>query len=899
MKGWIRAVPSRFRLGIVGRLSISFVGVALLILAANLVVQQGILVERTTRVTAPSPPAAAPVAATPVPPPVSAAPVDPSPQLLENALAALANFDEACRARIKNADVSAAAAYKQAAAELNAALAPMGDTPRSELHAYTARAGALIRVADARRAAELSRKAQVDSLNVRVKKLLAGAWTILGRVVARQSLVVLGDDLDALRQHSEPLEAPTPLSAAQISAIIAAEQRVQKTLADNASSFRSAQGNEWYQSMAADMAQVITLRASSIQLAGTLSDGLQAFAEQGSRLRHTVFKARAAATPIAPQQPVAAAVAVQPTVRAPSRSIVETKSVTRMPAQSGSQRAIAWGSAAAALLMLLMCVGIVISIVRPARRLLRATEEIAAGRYAVRVASGGIAELDAIATAFNTMAEELASAKALSQQYQQGLEEKIQQRTRRLRELSQRDPLTALPNRRHLFTLLDAALERAQRSGHWVGVLFLDVDNFKYINDGLGHAFGDSVLKAMGQRLAEITQSYGFAARLGGDEFTVVLECARTIEDVEAVGEALVAAFQSPMLIEGRELIVSISVGACAYPVHAQQSGALLKAADMALFRAKALGRSQLSIFTSDLAQIAAARFATEQGLRRAIERGEFELHFQPELNAETLEIGLVEALIRWRTSSGELIPPGKFLSVAEDSGLALEIGDWVLRAAISAASGWQRGPWAKARVAINVSSRQLTDDNFVDRVQALLAEFALPTRCIEIELTESVLQTGPSTIASLRRFRELGIAVALDDFGTGYSSLASLEMLPLSRVKLDRSLISGIDTNPRSAAIAEAIIVMCQKLGLEITAEGVERPEQFAYLVRQRSMFIQGFLLAHAVPQDELIQEFRIVKERAQELLLSSRESPVTAVKHGEARQLAPPGPGYAAAKA
>jgi diguanylate cyclase (GGDEF)-like protein len=898
MKGWFWAARRRFRLGIVGRLSISFIGVALLILGANLVVQQGILVERTTRVSAPPPPAAVAVAATPAPPPL-AAPPDPSPQLLENALAALANYDEASRARIKSADLPVSATYKRAAADLSDALVPMGDTPRSELHAYTARASALIRAADAQRAAELSRKALVDSLNVRVKKLLAGAWTIFGRVVSRQSLVVLGDDLDSLRQHSEPLEGPSPLSATQISAIIAAEQRVQKTLVDNAAGFRGAQGNEWYQSMAADLTQVIALRESSIRLAGTLSEGLQAFADQGNQLRHTLFKARTAASPIARQQPAPAAVAAPPTVQAPGRSIVETKSITRMAAQSGSQRAIAWGSAAAALVMLLMCVGIVISIVRPARRLLRATAEIAAGRYAVRVASGGIAELDAIATAFNTMAEELASAKALSLQYQQGLEEKIQQRTRRLRELSQRDPLTALPNRRHLFTLLDAALERAQRSGHWVGVLFLDVDNFKYINDGLGHAFGDSVLKAMGLRLAEITREYGFAARLGGDEFTVVLECARTIEDVKAVGEALVAAFQSPMLIEGRELIVSISVGACAYPVHAQQSGALLKAADMALFRAKALGRSQLSIFTSDLAQIAAARFATEQGLRRAIERGEFELHFQPELDAETLEIGLVEALIRWRTGSGELIPPGEFLAVAEDSGLALEIGDWVLRAAISAASGWHRGPWGKARVAINVSSRQLADGNFVDRVQALLAEFALPPGCIEIELTESVLQTGPATIASLRRLRELGIAVALDDFGTGYSSLASLEMLPLSRVKLDRSLISGIDTNPRSAAIAEAIIVMCQKLGLQITAEGVERPQQFAYLVRQRSMFVQGFLLARAVPQHELMQEFTFVKERARELLISSRESPVTAVECDGPRQLASPGPGYAAAKA
>ncbi len=228
---------------------------------------------------------------------------------------------------------------------------------------------------------------------------------------------------------------------------------------------------------------------------------------------------------------------------------------------------------------------------------------------------------------------------------------------------------------------------------------------------------------------------------------------------------------------------------------------------------------------------------------------------------------------------------------MAEESGLGIEIGDWVLRSAISAAAQWQQGAWPEARVAINVSPRQLADGKFADRVQELLAEYQLPARCIEIELTESVLQTGIATVEALRRLRAHGIAVALDDFGTGYSSLASLEVLPLTRIKLDRTLIQGVDTSERLAVIAAAIINMCQGLGLEITAEGVERPEQFAYLIRHRSMFIQGYLLATPVPQHELVALLSVVKQRARELLIT------TGIAAAPAREISSPEPEVAEA--
>jgi EAL domain-containing protein (putative c-di-GMP-specific phosphodiesterase class I) len=277
-------------------------------------------------------------------------------------------------------------------------------------------------------------------------------------------------------------------------------------------------------------------------------------------------------------------------------------------------------------------------------------------------------------------------------------------------------------------------------------------------------------------------------------------------------------------------------------------------------------------MFTPELLEAAAAKFSTEQGLRRAIERGEFELVFQPEVHAQTLETSLVEALIRWRTPDGQVATPGEFLAIAEESGLITEITDWVLRSAIEAASHWHHGGWPEARVAINVSPRDLLDNRFVGRVAELLQEYRLPARCIEIELTESVLQTGAATINALKRLRAQGVAIALDDFGTGYSSLASLEQLPLTRIKLDRSLIAGIDTNARSAAIARAIIAMCQGLGLEITAEGVERPEQFAMLVGQPAMYLQGYLLARPVPRDDVLVALPKINAHTRQLLARSQ---------------------------
>jgi diguanylate cyclase (GGDEF)-like protein len=444
------------------------------------------------------------------------------------------------------------------------------------------------------------------------------------------------------------------------------------------------------------------------------------------------------------------------------------------------------------------------------------------------------------------------------------------ERPRKLQQLSERDPLTSLANRRHLLRRLDTAIDRAAREGQRIGVYFLDVDNFKNYNDSLGHVFGDRLLMSVANRLEEVTEGAAFIARFGGDEFTVFLENAQGLESIRAFGAMLVGAFHDLLPVDDREISVSISVGASAYPLHGSDAEALLRAADSALFRAKELGRSQVAMFTPQLTESAEARFSTEQGLRRALEHDEFELLYQPEVGAAGFEMGLVEALLRWRMPDGRLAAPGEFLAIAEQSGLIVEINDWVLKTAVRAAAQWHHGEWPRARVAINIAPRQLLDERFTERLLALLEEYALPARCIELELTETVLQTGSNTVAALRSLQSHGFGIALDDFGTGYSSLTSLEQLPLSRIKLDRSLIVNVESNPRAAAIATAILGLCAGMELEVTVEGVERTQQLAWLLEQRAVHLQGYLISEPVPAAEVARLQYSLPRKMEDLLLS-----------------------------
>ena len=828
----MRSLP--VRLGIVPRLVIAFIAAAALLLAAVFIDERGVSIERTIRITRTvTAPAPIPKLMAGAPPRAIAAKTFKvrfeRRTITSDALSQASDqFAESVKERIGAKSPDSEANYRRAEEHLQQTATVFTTTAASisgksfdKLASAVAmlrqEATELVKASDTRRAAVHAYAARLEDLGTRVKKPTGGSWHLFGRMAAAEASARLSADVDALRRLNVAFGSADYGDPAEMTALSKAERAVRKDLDDDQKSLRRVGGGAWYDGVRAEVASLGALRGSIGKSNDALKGRGDAYAKQIARLKRLlpgrveslrIIRTRA-------MKPAAAAAmdAPRPSLAAPVPPIVDTQSiVTEMPGARTRRMELASISAA----VLLLLAFIAASIVRPVRRLA--------------------------------------------------------ERTRQLKELAQHDPLTGLPNRRELFMLLDAAIERAQADGTQVGVFFLDIDNFKYINDSMGHAFGDRVLVSFAQRLQATSESFGFAARLGGDEFTVVFDRAQTHEEIRVAGMNIVQAFQKPLTVDSRDLIVSVSVGASIYPEHEKDSEALLKAADAALFRAKVMGRSQLSVFTPELLQAAAAKFTTEQGLRRAIERGEFELVFQPEISVETLKTALVEALIRWRMPDGSLASPGQFLAIAEESGLIMEISDWVLRSAIEAAAHWHHGAWPEVRVSINVTPRQLIDASFVDRVRDLLRTHRLPPRCIEIELTESVLQTGASIIDALKRLRAHGVAIALDDFGAGYSSFASLEQLPLTRIKLDRSLIAGIDNSPRSAAVANAIIVMCQGLGLDITAEGIERPEQFAMLLKHRGMYLQGYLLARPTSRDELIPSMVHIAQRAQEAMLQAQ---------------------------
>jgi diguanylate cyclase (GGDEF)-like protein len=887
-------------LGIIPRLVMFFVGVGGLVLATNFVVEHGVLIERTTQITrtvpapVPSPEPLAVVPAAIVEPTTVATPPEKRVVTSDALSLALNRFEGAVHERVTAQTEQTEAAFQRTTKDLDRAATNFFTTAVSISGKSLGKGSAALKVhqqlgesltlaADSRREMRLKYNALMDGLKTRDRSSLDKAWKIFGRVVTRQSLLKLSADLDVLLRHAASLDLADDLEPMKMDEFLRAEATVQKDLDDNQNALTRSEGAAWYMAMHTEFAAVVAMRELIVHANEQIGGGMREFAQQAADLsklvpskvesplepRHSPTAVSAAPVPVAP---VRVAPMTVPNTAIPTPVVVETHAVTKdVPHDNAKRTYIGWISAAVLAFLAYIAAGTAMSIIRPVRRLVHAAAQLAQGDTDVRMRRGGIKELDTVAVAFNRMAEEISAAREIARNYQESLELKVIERTHQLQQLAEHDPLTGLPNRRELFVLLNAAIQRAQAGSEQVAVFFLDIDNFKYINDSMGHAFGDRVLVSLARRLQETTQAFGFAARLGGDEFTVVFERAQSREAICEAGTSIVHAFQKPLTVDGRDLIVSVSVGASIYPEHESHAEGLLKAADAALFRAKAMGRSQLSVFTPELLEAAAAKFTVEQGLRRAIERGEFELVFQPEISVETLKTAVVEALIRWRTPDGSLLLPGEFLAIAEESGLIMEISDWVLRSAIEAAAHWHHGAWPDVCVAINVPLRQLIDADFVDTLRDLLRAHRLPPRCIEIELTESVLQTGPATMDALRRLRAHGVAIALDDFGTGYSSLASLEQLPLTRIKLDRGLIAGIDNSPRAAAIANAIIVMCQGLGLEITAEGVERPEQYAMLVRHRGMYIQGYLLAYPTSRDELIPMLEIVAQRAQDLLLES----------------------------
>ncbi|HEU4531043.1 MAG TPA: EAL domain-containing protein, partial [Steroidobacteraceae bacterium] len=506
------------------------------------------------------------------------------------------------------------------------------------------------------------------------------------------------------------------------------------------------------------------------------------------------------------------------------------------------------------LMILIIAFFATFGVVRPVRQLIRGTQRLATGELDARVKRGGMREVDELAQAFNHMAGELATAERAVRSYQAQLEQRVAKRTRQLRHLAHHDALTGLPNRRRLFAYLSATLRRAHRRRQRVAVLFLDLDNFKTFNDSLGHEFGDRVLREIGDRLRTLLGVGDFVARLGGDEFTLVLEQVGSMEEIERRASLLVSEFQRPLDIGNREVLIGVSIGAAVFPEHAQDSASLLRAADTALFRAKELGRNRVSVYSPELLVAASHRFQTEQALRRAIEVGDLELFYQPQVSLANSDTNSMEALLRWRQMPDRFVPAAEFLGIAEQTGLIMDLNRWVMRQAAEAVGYWRKNGWPRARVAINVSSQQFLAGDFAVSIERLLRKHDISPECLELELTEHALQTGAVTVETLRSLRLLGVAVALDDFGTGFSSLTSLEQLPISRVKLDRSLVADVDENPRAAAIAHSIIGLCRSLGLQVTAEGVERAAQLQFLLGCGDVDVQGYFIGRPAAADQAL---------------------------------------------
>jgi diguanylate cyclase (GGDEF)-like protein len=866
-------------LGITDRLMLSFAAVAVLAATANFIAEDGVEVIRTRhldRGLISAPPtidgnrAALRDAAA-----VSKAATD--PQGVNGALlaAAIERYQRAVEVRAAVDSPAAIGEERAAAQKLESAsegvqqTADLPDPPRGHrrqaLQTYEAAGRNSIRLADARRAALQEMAGSADAMDRQLKTSLDGAWKIFGRVLARQSLMQLRSELDDIRRG---------IARSAMAVVTAGETAFAATINGNAAAFSRAEGGRWIGELRENSRKLAALVESITKLDAEAQDTAAKFENARGRLwnaipRRTSLDAQPQPQPQPRPQSQPARNAAAPAQLPIASPVIDTIITTSTAVADRDRRLVGWITAAVLAVILTISVWTVRSIVIPVRRMTRATKKIADGEVNVRVPGGGLKELDTLSQAFNAMAAELAEARNMARDYQQRLEEKVELRTRQLQHLAEHDSLTHLPNRRQIFVLLNHALERAAKNRRHVAVFFLDIDNFKNLNDSMGHAFGDQVLACVGQRLKETAQAFGFAGRLGGDEFTAVYEDAASAADLLEAGRRLVETFDRPLSIEGREVVVRASVGASLYPDHGHRAEDLLSAADAALFRAKAMGRNQLALFTPELLETAARKFTIEQCLRRAIEHDEFDLVYQPQVSLDSLDMVLVESLVRWRLPDGRQAPPAEFLAVTEESGLIMDLGNWILRKAIKVASDWHHGEWPDARIAINVSPRQLMDRRFADLVLELLAEYRLPARCIELELTESVLQTGPATIESLHHLRSHDIAIALDDFGTGYSSLASLENLPLSRIKLDRSLIAGIDRNPRSAAIAASLIGLCKGLGLEVTAEGVERPEQFAALAHHRSIHLQGYLISKPVAADEVLSAKRLVPRTMQDLLL------------------------------
>jgi diguanylate cyclase (GGDEF)-like protein/PAS domain S-box-containing protein len=415
-----------------------------------------------------------------------------------------------------------------------------------------------------------------------------------------------------------------------------------------------------------------------------------------------------------------------------------------------------------------------------------------------------------------------------------------------------RDPLTNLSNRAHFMERLRQELAEARRQHRRLAIVYVDLDRFRFVNDTWGRNVADTLLQSLGLRLRRRVREVDTVARVAGDEFVILMPDIRQTENLSAIAQKVLAAVARPVQIEGRTLAVTASIGIACYPEDGEDPEVLLRNADNAMYRAKEIGPNGFQLCTAELTSRAVARIALESGLRTAVDRKELVVHYQPIVSLKTGRITGLEALVRWQTPGADLILPATFIPIAEETGLILSIGDHVLRAACRDLKKWHRMGLPDLRIAVNVSARQFRTESLLPSIDRALLESELSPEHLEIEITESIaMESADIVVGNLEALRGRGIRIAIDDFGTGYSSLNYLKRYPVHSLKIDRSFVTDVATNPADAGIVRAVIEMAHGLNLNALGEGVETRDQFLHLQRFGCDEMQGYWVSPPLPAE------------------------------------------------
>lgn len=463
-------------------------------------------------------------------------------------------------------------------------------------------------------------------------------------------------------------------------------------------------------------------------------------------------------------------------------------------------------------------------------------------------------EVGTLINGFNAMLDVIQDREKQLKKNGERLETLVEVRTRQLYQRANYDALTRLPNRHLLMDRMEHGIDHAKRNPKNLGVLFLDLDRFKVINDNLGHAIGDELLKKVAARLVKAVRADDSVCRWGGDEFVVFLEHLRRPEYAGRVAEKIIDALKAPFELNGHSLHISTSIGISVYPKDGEDPTTLLKHADISMYQAKGRGAGHFCFFESHMSAMSLERLDMESKLHRALENNEFSLHYQPKVDLKTGKVSGVEALLRWEQPELGRVSPGEFIPLAEEIGLINRIGLWVLAEACQQNMIWQQQGFEPLRVAVNLCASQLADNKLADDVLSLLKAYQLDPRYLEIEITENVFIDAPKSVyRTLQRLRNFGVHISLDDFGTGYSSMSYLRDLPVDSLKVDGGFVRGLGTDTASAGIVQATVTLAHSLGLSVVAECVETVAQSEYLRELDCDYVQGYLYGRPVPAQQL----------------------------------------------